>query len=617
MAIYDPNIKEISWQSVVRQLFIMGLMIMIYYLTGCSKPFIYGCATYTLLSFILRTVVPRSHNKGVRLIKKEKYDDAIQCFQISINFFNKNKLLDKFGFIFMLNSSTMTYEEMGVCNIIYCLCQSGERTRGAEMYRQLIKDLPNIKKYISSNLTATKVNLELYQSDSIEIIDSLNNTINESIERKIEGDLFDTIDDALQVRPEISKVDYYRLHGMDFNWIILEPMSQMVTDYNEKNTKILLDSIKIISAEQKLLYFWWYLDGQVGNGGFSQFIYNGYDRYFPTILNGLKLLPNQSYYNLVKNVYNYYLNSELINFDRNNLNYFEDKFNENSILSLADSKYYKLSKQLYSDIEEFIRLNQSKFIQPIDEDFSGIAEYRKGEIYETLEVKNGIANGQYKKFENGIIIEEMTYDDGQIKNEKKYTNGLIANEYYMDANNINLKHSFAYYPNGNLKNHYMEIIVDNYNSNRIYEDSYYDNKIIKYEYRLDECSIIHIKNYFPNGKIRNFRKLYNRENSNLERYDEFIICFDINEKQILFEGNGIFEDVDDYGDNNGVYKIIYECKNYLAHGKSKHYKNGKLCLVSNYINGFEDGIKIDYNEDGKEKQRRVMKNGKMIKRIES
>lgn len=617
MALYDPNIKEISLQSVVRQLFIIGLMVMIYYLTGFSKPFIYGCATYTILSFILRTFVPRSHNKGVRLIRKEKYDEAIQCFQMSINFFNKNKLLDKFGFIFLLNSSTMTYEEMGVCNIIYCLCQSGERTRGAEMYRQLIKDLPNIKKYITSNLTATKVNLELYQTDSIEIIDSLNNTINEYIERKIEGDLFDTIDDALQVRPEISKVDFYRLHAMDFNWIILEPMSQLVTEYNESHTKILIDSIKIISAEQKLLYFWWYLDGQVGNGGFSQFIYNGYDRYFPTILNGLKLLPNQSYYNLVKNVYNYYLNSDLIKLDRNNLNYFEDKFYENSILSLADSKYYKLSEQLYTDIEMFIRQNQSKFIQPIDENFSGIVENRKGEIHETLEVKNGIANGQYKKFENGIIIEDITYVDGQIKREKMYINGLLSTDYYLDQTDLNLKHSFEYYPNGNLKNHSKEIISDKYNSKRIFEDSYYDNKIIKSEYRLDDCSVIHIKNYFPNGKIRNYRKLYNRENSNLERYDEFIICYNENGKQILFEGNGIYEDLHEYEYGKTFYKHIYMCKNYLAHGKSKCYKNGKLSLVSNYKDGFEDGITIDYNEDGKEEQRRVMKNGKMIKRIES
>ena len=76
MDLYDPNIKPISWQSVGRQLFIMGLMIMIYYLTGFSKPFIYGCATYTILSFILRTVVPRSHNKGVRLINRQKFNEA-------------------------------------------------------------------------------------------------------------------------------------------------------------------------------------------------------------------------------------------------------------------------------------------------------------------------------------------------------------------------------------------------------------------------------------------------------------------------------------------------------------------------------------------------------------
>lgn len=189
MTLYDPNIKEISWQSVVRQLFIMGLMIMIYYLTGFSKPFIYGLATYTILSFILRTVVPRSHNKGVRLIKKEKYDDAIQCFQMSINFFNKNKLLDKFGFIFLLNSSTMTYEELGVCNIIYCLCQSGERTKAVELYRESIKRMPIVKDYIASNLIESKNILNTNEPKFIEILPNIEDSISSSLKQEFDLNL--------------------------------------------------------------------------------------------------------------------------------------------------------------------------------------------------------------------------------------------------------------------------------------------------------------------------------------------------------------------------------------------------------------------------------------------
>src|SRR5689334_12110421 len=104
------------------------------------------------------------------------------------------------------------------------------------------------------------------------------------IDGKLKEDIFNKTDPENQVRPEVLLIDYYRLNNMDLNWIILDPMSRAVTEYSEKNKSDLAESIKITSPEQKLLYFWWYLDGQVTNGGFSQFLFNGYDRYFQPIL---------------------------------------------------------------------------------------------------------------------------------------------------------------------------------------------------------------------------------------------------------------------------------------------------------------------------------------------
>lgn len=151
MDLYDPNIKPISWQSVGRQFVIIGLMIMIYYLTGFSKPFIFGCATYTLLSFILRTVVPRSHNKGVRLINRQKFNEAEPYVLKSIKFFEKNSWVDKYSYITLLNSSKLTYLEMGICNIIYCYFKCGWIDSAFKLYGKLIQRFPNIESNMPSS----------------------------------------------------------------------------------------------------------------------------------------------------------------------------------------------------------------------------------------------------------------------------------------------------------------------------------------------------------------------------------------------------------------------------------------------------------------------------------
>jgi hypothetical protein len=248
------------------------------------------------------------------------------------------------------------------------------------------------------------------------------------VERKLEEDVFNITDPEFQVRPQVSPVNYYRLHAMDFIWIILDPMSRMVTEFSEKTGLGLAQSIKITCPEQKLLYFWWYLDGQVTNGGFSQFIYNGYDRYFQPVLNGLRLLPDRRYYKLVEQVYAYYLKEGLDTIDRSQIDYFKDKFNDNKLLPHADSEYLKINNQLYEDIENFIRNNQASFIQPVEKTYTGIIEIRKENILERLEVENGKAEGTHTKYIDDAKTEEIIYHKGREVVKRRFREGVLYEE---------------------------------------------------------------------------------------------------------------------------------------------------------------------------------------------
>ncbi|MEN2399092.1 DUF4375 domain-containing protein [Flavobacterium sp. MC2016-06] len=429
----------------------------------------------------------------------------------------------------------------------------------------------------------------------------------------LKKDEFASIDHNLIFKPEISKIDFYRLKEMDFSWEVLKPLSEKVTAYCEENELNHRIGIKILTEEQKALYFWWYLDAQVTNGGFSQFIYNGYDKYFPAILNGLKLLPDQKYYNLIEKVYLYYIQEGLENLDRNEVDYFENKFYENDFLSDADELYYKLNKQLYIDFEVFIRKNQSKYIKPIENKFSGeIFEKKANGIEESLFVVDGIPNGYYEKKEKGIFIEKLKYENGIVIEENTYTDGVLLEK--ITINNIDsTKVKLIFFPNGNIKEENLMKIKSKNNWVSITQKKFFDNGNIEFESWTDNELKKNLKKYFLDGTVKSHsRKWENKDDSSITQTD-YLICYDENKKQTLINGKGIFLGSNQSGDN--IYEYIVNCEDYKANGESLIYEDGVIWLKENYVKGMKDGIEIEYDEKGNEKKRSEYKTGQYIGKI--
>lgn len=427
----------------------------------------------------------------------------------------------------------------------------------------------------------------------------LSNEDKQLIEEKLKEDIFIESDPGNQIRPDVSPIDYYRLDKMDFNWIVMNPMAKMITEYLEKNQSTLSEAIKITSPEQKLLYFWWHFDGQVTNGGISQFIYNGYDKYFQPILNGLKLLPDKTYYQFVEKVYLFYLKEKM-----------NDKF-----ISDATAEYFKINEQLSKDVETFIRDNQIKFIKPIDKNYTGRIEHKTDNVLELLEVQNGIPEGKYESYRDNVKVQEIIYSRGKSVIEKKFREGQLYEEKKNDDTIKNLEHTLEYYSNGQLKSHRKRIIKDRYNSDLIYSEKFYDSGIIKEQYWKDDTQKFHTKRYFSDGQIRSYHTVIQRGDSRFDHLVEYLICFDENRNETLINGNGVFHDygfIDDF--RHGFYTCVKNCKNYLANGESTNYKDGKLWLKTNYVNGLENGFNIEYDEDGNEEIREY-ENGKFIRRI--
>ena len=106
-------------------------------------------------------------------------------------------------------------------------------------------------------------------------------------------EIYDIFDKENHLQPDFNRETFNVLQGWDFGWEILKTIN--IAKSRSENKEI----SKRFSPGQKALYFFWYLDAQVTNGGFIQFYWNDYGNYIPTIKEGLKLINDQELIKLI------------------------------------------------------------------------------------------------------------------------------------------------------------------------------------------------------------------------------------------------------------------------------------------------------------------------------
>ncbi|MEN0007986.1 DMP19 family protein [Flavobacterium nitrogenifigens] len=102
---------------------------------------------------------------------------------------------------------------------------------------------------------------------------------------------YEIFEDENHLRPNFAKSEFDSLTSWDFGWAILEPINLGANDEVGLSQRL--------SPGQKALYFFWYLDAEVTNGGFIQFYWNGNRKYLPAIIKGLELIGDRDMLKLV------------------------------------------------------------------------------------------------------------------------------------------------------------------------------------------------------------------------------------------------------------------------------------------------------------------------------
>ncbi len=168
---------------------------------------------------------------------------------------------------------------------------------------------------------------------------------------------WDTFDSSSHLKPAINRNDFESQKVWDLGWLLLEPIDKSQGEENE------VELAKSFSPGQKALYFFWYLDGQVTNGGFVHFYYNGYDRFLPPIKQGLKLVGDTTMLEMVEQADSYYMKNRVVFEKYVDYNDYENLVKELPGFEELDTKYYQLHDRTMSLIEKHARQHPEEFAE--------------------------------------------------------------------------------------------------------------------------------------------------------------------------------------------------------------------------------------------------------------
>lgn len=145
MASSLPIIRQVAWLSVVPQVVLMLGLVSVAQISAIDEPFLVGTAAYLLLLFTLRSVIAKHHRAGVKLFKQERFAEATHEFEKSYRFFSEHSWLDRWRAITVLSSSRVSYREMALLNLAFCLAQSGQKAQALATYQKALAEFPEGK----------------------------------------------------------------------------------------------------------------------------------------------------------------------------------------------------------------------------------------------------------------------------------------------------------------------------------------------------------------------------------------------------------------------------------------------------------------------------------------
>ena len=142
----SPIIKQISWAMFALYFIFCFIFILIVHFIFRPENINYsvrvGFFIYLMYSLVSRFIITREHRKGIRLVKKGQFEEAIPKFENSNIFFQEHSWIDKYRWITIMSCSAISYREMALVNMAFCYAQIGDADKSKEYYEMTLKEFP-------------------------------------------------------------------------------------------------------------------------------------------------------------------------------------------------------------------------------------------------------------------------------------------------------------------------------------------------------------------------------------------------------------------------------------------------------------------------------------------
>jgi tetratricopeptide (TPR) repeat protein len=142
MSSRTPIVRQVSWPAVLPQVVALGGAVAIAYVLGGPAAAPWGALAYLAYSMGSRQLIARDHRAGIRLVKQQRFAEAIPRFERSFNFFERHLWIDRFRSIVLMSPSAGSYREMALANIAFCYGQIGDGERSRFYYQKCLDLFP-------------------------------------------------------------------------------------------------------------------------------------------------------------------------------------------------------------------------------------------------------------------------------------------------------------------------------------------------------------------------------------------------------------------------------------------------------------------------------------------
>ncbi len=112
-------------------------------LTTSSSGVFLGATVYLTYSIASRLVIPSAHRRGMRLMQSGHFEEAIQSYTESYEFFTRHAWLDRCRSLTMMSPSAISYREMALINIAVAYNQIDHGDLAKAYYARALEEFPN------------------------------------------------------------------------------------------------------------------------------------------------------------------------------------------------------------------------------------------------------------------------------------------------------------------------------------------------------------------------------------------------------------------------------------------------------------------------------------------